>query len=835
MQVKLPFLVILFYFPVLAIVGNPFATEKAADPLDIQCITLASVAVSNANCNQSNGSIALIHNGTAPFTYTWSHNATLNDSIATGLPAGLYDVNITDAAGCSADTTLAVANLAGPTGSLLSQQNASCFGGSDGAATISVSDPAATVSWNSNPPQTGLSLSGVPTGIYTATIRDTFGCTSSLLVVIGQPGTMQLSGSVTPDTCNAGNGTAVVNVISGGLAPYTYQWDSDADDPTAQRATGLSPGSHQVIVTDVNGCQGTLTVVIPFTQNLFSGRVAPTDPACFGESNGSALASGSGGNGAYTYNWAAPISATGALAPNLPPGTYSVTITDAEGPACTTTQTFTINEPGSIRVAFEAEKAASCRSADGRATAIPSGGTPPYTIVWQTNPPQTGATIENLLPGVYLVEVTDTNGCATSDRMVVPSLPGPFFEVNVAQQDDCGLGQGIARVNITQGVAPYEIQWWTVPEQPDTNGLVAYNLTQGVFRVVVMGADSCVEQAVFGITGNPPLEVTGEETVPEYCRLADGTASVAFQGGTPPYSYEWTTSPVQTTQTASGLIPGPYQVTVRDALDCTLRHTVVVDDTPGFTLAVETDDVDCYEANNGAAVALAAGGRPPFTYQWEPGPLAASSQIEGLSPGAYNVTVRDSEGCERRSFGVVSGPGPLEAAFAFAPDTLTPIVLSSAGFAFTNRSTGADEYLWDFGDGNISSDFSPFHVYENPGVYFVTLSVSNNNRLCTDDVIHGPFLVVEDATLFVPDAFSPNGDGFNDLFEVKGEYVENYQLQIFDRWGAEIFRATSLAAFWDGQLPSGGSAPTGVYVYRLTAVGIGNKKIEQSGSITLIR
>lgn len=836
MQVKISSLVFLYYLlPGLALAGDTDASSALSSPKEIACITLSSALVTNANCNQSNGSISLVHDGTAPFTYTWSHDATLNDSIATGLASGLYDVTITDAAGCNADTTLTVANLAGPSGSLFSQDNARCFGSRDGTATISVDDPLITVSWNSNPQQTGLTLSGVSAGVYTATLTDPSGCTASISVVIGQPGPMQLSGSVTPDTCNAGNGTAVVNVLSGGQAPFTYQWDNDATDPTAQRATGFSPGNHQVVVTDVNGCTGTLPVVVPFTQNLFSGQVTPTDPACFGETSGSALATGSGGNGVYTYTWSAPITATGSSAPDLAPGTYSVTITDAEGSACTTTQSFTINEPGGIKIAFEVDKTTTCRSSDGGATAVPTGGTPPYSYEWQTNPLQTGATIANLPPDIYFVVVTDANGCEATEKMVIGSQPGPTFTVDVVQKDDCGLGQGIARINLTQGVAPYEVQWWTLPEQPDSNSFLAYNLTQGVFRAVVMDADSCIELKVFEVTGNTPLRVASEATEPEYCRLADGTAQVVFEGGTPPYSYEWTTSPVQTTQTATGLIPGPYEVTVKDDLNCTLSHTVVVDDTPGFTLAVETDDVDCYEENNGVAVALVAGGRPPFSYFWEPGTLANADIIEGLTPGGYNVTVRDSEGCERRSFGVVSAPDPLEAAFDFQPDTLTPIVLSSSGFEFTNRSEGAEEYLWDFGDGTISADFSPFHAYTAPGEYYVSLFVSNNNRLCTDVVVHGPFVVIEDATLFVPDAFTPNGDGFNDLFEIKGEFVENYQLQIFDRWGGEVFSTNSLSSFWDGQLTSGGSAPTGVYMYHVTGIAAGDKKIDQAGSITLIR
>lgn len=834
MQVKFPLYFFLSFIPYFAFAANPSLHSEALAPTKVMCVNLTAVTIVAANCNQSNGSVTLIHDGTAPFTYVWTHDASLNDSIATGLAAGLYDVTITDAAGCNADTTVTVSNLAGPTGSIVSQSNITCNGGDDGGATISISDPDATVTWSSNPQQTGLSLAGVSAGLYTATITDASGCSANLQVIISQPGPIQLSGSVTPDTCNAGTGSATVNVLSGAQAPFTFEWDADADDPTAQTATGLSPGNHQVIVTDANGCTRTLPVVVPFTQNLFNGQVVTTDPSCFGVDDGTATITGSGGTGSYTYAWE-PVGGSTSTITGLAPGDYSVTISDARGPACTATQTFTIGEPANINPDFAVIKASDCRSGDGEITAIPQGGTGPYTITWLTDPPQIGATITNMQPDIYTVEITDVNGCFHTEDVVLPSASGPELEVKIIQTDDCGLEQGIAKLEIIRGTAPYDIQWWTVPSQPDTAGLFAYNLRQGVHVVVVTGADSCVEIAGFDITGNPPLEALDLSTTPEYCELGNGTARVMFGGGTPPYEYSWTTSPVQTTIQADNLIPGPYQVTVRDQLNCTLTQQVLVDDAPGFDLTVETDDVDCYEDDNGVAVALTSGGRPPFAYDWEPGSLGNSDVVEGLAPGAYNVRVTDSEGCERNAFGVVNSADPLSALFTGEPDTLTPIVLSSAGFEFTDLSEGAEDYFWDFGDFTNSSEPSPFHVYNAPGEYYVSLFVTNNNRLCSDFYSLGPFIVVDDATLFVPDAFTPNGDGYNDQFWVKGEYVENYLLRIFDRWGVEVFQSTSLTDAWDGQLSNGGTAPSGVYMYHVSGIGPANKKIDQAGSVTVLR
>ncbi|MEM6265099.1 MAG: gliding motility-associated C-terminal domain-containing protein, partial [Bacteroidota bacterium] len=136
---------------------------------------------------------------------------------------------------------------------------------------------------------------------------------------------------------------------------------------------------------------------------------------------------------------------------------------------------------------------------------------------------------------------------------------------------------------------------------------------------------------------------------------------------------------------------------------------------------------------------------------------------------------------------------------------------------------------------NTSDNFSPVHTYQDTGRYFVKLTIFNNQTGCSKDTTIGPLIVTDFGTAFVPTAFTPNFDGHNDFLEVKGQFLGAYQFTVYNRWGVEIFSSNSQDQTWNGQLKNGNSAPEGVYVYRLEAIGAGQELIKESGTITLIR
>ncbi|GAB4427041.1 MAG: hypothetical protein OHK0039_45220 [Bacteroidia bacterium] len=738
-------------------------------PLDIACVTTLSATVAADTCGQRTGSISLTHNGTAPFTYTWTHDTTLAAAIATGLASGSYAVTVRDSVGCQIDTTIFIAAFS----------------------------------------------------------------------------PMQLTGFSTPDTCGAPNGTATVQVQNPNslTPPFVFQWDTTANSQTTSVATGLVRGLYRVFATDAAGCAASIELNVGTTQNNFSTQVSGQDARCFGDSSGSATVIATGGNGVFSYTWTAlgdtlPLGNNPTIA-GLQAGGYQIVVQDLAGPACQSTRAVIIAQPDSVRADFATLPASDCRDADGTAIAQPSGGSAPYTYLWSTG--GTDDTLFNVAPGFYTLTVTDSNNCSDTRTVVMTSSSGPDLDVEILQEDNCGLGEAIVRVNIRSGRAPFAITWWVNRSQPSdtsTNPTYAYNLfrTTGVpASVIVVDADSCVNLVNFDIPGNEPLIVSGVVAVNNYCELANGETTVAIGGGTPPYRYQWTTSPVQTDQTAVGLIAGSYSVLVRDSFNCTISATAQVADEPGFTLDVQTTDVTCYGQNDGTATALVAGARGALAFAWTTQPPSAEPAVRNLRAGVYNVTVTDGEGCTRTDFGTVASVQYVEADFTSSPDTNQVLPLGTSTVSFVNRSQGGDSYRWEFGDGATSTEYNPTHIYTDTGTYYVRLIVQDADQVCADTLVRGPYFISLDGTLFIPNAFSPNTDGFNDSFDIRADQIETYQIDIFGRWGQRVFSSASVSDSWRGFLPNGKAAPTGVYMYVVRYTLPGGQPRVQSGSVTLFR
>jgi len=744
---------------------------RGEDPRKITCITNITRSVQADTCGSGVGQITLIHDGTPPFTYEWSHDSTLNGPEATGLVGETaYFVRVTDSVGCVDSVNIGLANI--------------------------------------NP----LSMIITPD-------------------------------EVVPDTCGAGLGSVAIdlNNIINGVAPYTFQWDTAANSATTAEVTGLRAGVYTVEVRDGRGCETSAGVVVPNEANGFEAETEVFGLACNGDSSGAAVVRISGGGSINTYEWTnlgdTTVIGTDSAISGLSAGNYVIQVNGGNGSGeCGFTRVVNVSEPEPLQAIFDLDKATGCATRDGQAVALPQGGTPPYQYEWSTG--STNDTIFDLRADFYAYTVRDTNGCADSVTFVLGSLAGPVFDVEILQEDNCGLDEGIARVRIDTGRAPFQITWWTDPPQPDTS-LYAYNLRRlesgSPYYVAVRTIDSCLDQKAFYMPGNDPLSLSVVDKQDNYCELANGAVTVNIQGGTQPYRYEWSTSPIVTTSTITGLEAGTYTVQVRDSFNCDIDTTLTLIDELGYTLEVETTPETCYADEDGTATAITEGGRPPFTYEWTSLPPQRTMTATNLPGGTYNVTVRDAAGCIRRDVATVEGRDPILIDFTSDPTFEAVRVLSNATFNFTSEVDGADSLVWDFGDGNFTTAPSPVYTYRDTGDYFVELKAYNTNSGCVDSVAYGPYQVVSDGLVFIPNAFTPNDDSYNDFFEIKGRLIQEFDLQIFSRWGSTVFSSQSPDNAWDGTINGGRAAPSGIYIYKLVATLNGGIPYEATGTIMLVR
>lgn len=697
-----------------------------------------------------------------------------------------------------------------------------------------------TYIWSADPTVNNDTITNLAGGaIYTVQIRDTAGCLASDAVFVPFISTMNGQGFTIPDTCDNGVGRAFLpaDSIMGGQPPYTYQWDANAGGQSSPEAVGLSAGSYLVVVTDDEGCRFNWLATVDNTNNGFDVGFSFDNVQCFGQNDGSAVVRPIGGSLSYSITWTdsdSTVIGNDTLITGLSEGLYGIRVEDGAGSGCAYENAFIVTEPDSLSAGYLSMPAVGCTTPDGTLTATAQGGTQPFSYTWPTG--DTTQTVDSLAAGTYLITITDVNGCTASINGLVESRPGPFFTIDILQEDNCGRGEGIARINVSKGTPPYSYTWSVDPPIFNDTSQFAYNVRRGTnYNIIVTGADSCVQIRSFDMPGNEALTISSLITEDSYCDLNSGTANVVMQGGTMPYRYSWTTNPPQASSLAQNLGEGVYSVEVRDSFNCVVRDTITIVDEPGFTLEVNHTDESCFGREDGTAEAVVNGARGNVSYNWDTDPIQRGPSVSRLGEGVYNVEVRDEEGCTRRGFAIIEAEDFIRAAFRATPDTLDPVVLSSATFRFFNESEGGSSYVWDFGDGNRSSEFNPSHTYENAGSYFVELTTSNADSSCLDSLRLGPYVVTDDGKTYAANAFSPNQDGINDFFGIKVVSLENFSLVIYNRWGVAIFETNDPSEEWDGNLKNNTPAPEGVYVYHLLADLPGEKKIDELGTITLVR
>jgi hypothetical protein len=602
-------------------------------------ISTATGSQTNVSCNGgTNGSASVSPSGGTPgYTYSWSPSGG-TAATATGLAAGSYTVTVTDANGCTATRNYTLTQPTVISTATGSQTNVSCNGGTNGSASVSPSGgtPGYTYSWSPSG-GTAATATGLAAGSYTVTVTDANGCTATRNYTLTQPTAISTAtGSQTNVSCNGGtNGSASVSP-SGGTPGYTYSWSPSGG--TAAMATGLAAGSYTVTVTDANGCTATRNYTITQPTAISTATGSQTNVSCNGGTNGSASVSPSGGTPGYTYSWS-PSGGTAATATGLAAGSYTVTVTDANG--CTATRNYTLTQPTAISTATGSQTNVSCNGGtNGSASVSPSGGTPGYTYSWSPSG-GTAATATGLAAGSYTVTVTDANGC-TATRNYTLTQPTVISTATGSQTNvSCNSGtNGSASVSPSGGTPGYTYSW----SPTGGTAATATGLAAGSYTVTVTDANGCTATRNYTITQPTAISTaTGSQTNVSCNGGTNGSASVSPSGGTPGYTYSWSPSG-GTAATATGLVAGNYSVTVTDANGCTATRNYTITQPTAITATTSQTNLSCNGGNNGIASVTASGGTPGYTYSWSPSG-GTGATASGLSAGAYTCTITDANTC----------------------------------------------------------------------------------------------------------------------------------------------------------------------------------------------
>jgi gliding motility-associated-like protein len=342
----------------------------------------------------------------------------------------------------------------------------------------------------------------------------------------------------------------------------------------------------------------------------------------------------------------------------------------------------------------------------------------------------------------FKIAIADAADCILDSGVLIDFLTcsSAFTFTTADQPDVCNSCTGSATVNMSGGIPPYTYQW--LPS--GGNGPTASNLCAGTYSVLVTDQASCgvPDTIVFNIANNGSIAAQSQQTDATCFGDCNGSITVTPQGGNPPFTYTWSPN-VGNTATVNGLCVGTYTVDVADATGCTSQYTYTITQPTQLTGTITGNNTIC-AGDQTTITATPAGGTGPYTVSWDNSlPNGLTQTVSPTATTVYTATFTDANGCNiQQSFTVTIAPAPVAA--------VDPIEgnCAPATVVFTDASTGATSWQWDFGDvgspSNTSTQQNPSHVYLSAGTYNVTLIVSNAGG-CSDT------LVITNAVTISPD------------------------------------------------------------------------------------
>jgi gliding motility-associated-like protein len=785
-------------------------------------------------------------------TYTWSPGPSPGTGPSvTVTPAATqsYTVTGTDGNGCENTAVSTVTVNVPPVISVPSATICINF-----STPLTANDGTLGYTWD---PPTGLSSTTGTTVTANPTVTTTY-------TVIGTDGNGCRDTTTTTVTVNtqpavdAGPQDTVClgfNTVLNATGGVSYAWTAD---PTLTGGATANPTvtptvttTYTATITDINGCSATdsVTVLVPPT---FSLTTLAVPAVCNGQSNGSVAVTPTPAQGAnpfavYTYLWS--NSSQAQIVTGLPAGPYSVDVTDLAG--CLQSATVTVTEPTALVATQAGMTPALCNgSADGTATVSASGGTvgSGYTYSWAPAG-GTGATTTPVAAGTYTVTVTDANFCTTTLNSTI-SEPTPVTLTAPAPVTICQTQTTALTASATGGTSPYTYTWDDGSNILSGGTVNVSPMTTTTYSITVKDSHNCTatnQPVTVVVTVNPSLAINPVPDA-EFCLNDFVIKDVSGTGGNGMHSFTWSPMTGVTILNGNGssaklapTISTVYTVTIHDNCGTPAAMTsfsVTVNPIPQLTIAT-LPSAGCSPLTvgfTGTSTPASA------TCNWSLGGLGTSTSCTPtqtfVDAGTYtiNYDVVDVNGCTNSATSSVTVYPIPEPGFTASPQPTTIIdpVISFTDISFGNIAS----QTWYFYDSlgtiiDTSTSAYPSHTYMTAGTYSVTLIVVSNQG-CIDSVTQEVY-VTDYYALYVPNAFTPDGDEINDEFRATGTGIKAMSTTIYDRWGGKIFTTSEMNEGWNGRDGGGNKVAKGVYIYSITATNYLGEKKQYTGHVTVVR
>jgi RHS repeat-associated protein len=638
---------------------TPASSVVVNSPAEILVIVTPETTQGHARASVTSG-------GVAPFTYLWSNQQ--NTDIATGLKAGtVYTVTATGQDGCSASSAPYSPNNGCGISITMDQVTAmSCYATNNGSISVSVTGGTApyTYAWT-GPEYTGNTeeITGLSNGVYTLMVTDNNNCTAITSATVQRPLGLTAALTETQITCHDLVNGSIITAVSGGIpgaapAPdlYLFSWKKDGNSFAATKnLTALAQGVYEVTITDANNCQIVLskTIVNP---DLLAANAVKSDITCFGNTDGKADVTVTGGTAPYTYAWTklgGGYTSTLEDIQNLTAGTYNLIVTDSKG--CTAQASAVINAPASLLIlTLDSKTDITCAgTSNGTAQISASGGYGSITYAWKLfgNTIAITGTEEDqttLKAGDYTVYVTDAGGCVKSQAVQITEPTAPAILISGAQ--NICTGESLTLSSTQTGTA---YKWKFNNQSSEVGTAATYEINSaaqsGYYVLEVTKTAECTESsAPVQVTVNPkPLATITTERI-NFCAGNQALLTAVYY---PDGVYTWkrngttltTPSPANSLVTT---VSGTYTLDISTPLCAADQGTITLNQYSPFEVTTSVTNATCSPSNNGAIAASASGQFGTVSWDWAH--LAGASDpasISGLADGYYTVTATDAAGC----------------------------------------------------------------------------------------------------------------------------------------------------------------------------------------------
>ncbi len=623
---------------------------------------ILNASVTDAPCNGDNGSIIMNSvsgpGNTNNYLFNWYDD---ENSIITASqdlddqPAGDYRLEITDEENCDTSVFYTIDEPLPLSFTPAIITDASCEEVEDGSIEIQGAGGTPPYLYMLDGSGTYAAISefgNLSADEHTVNLRDNHLCLHDTIITVGA-GEVLVSVTEKGDvTCFGFNDGYLTLQADGGKGNYSYSSDNGSAYLSSHMITDLYAGTYYIIARD----NETTCESEPVEQEINEPKALLLSPelvdssAC-GLPLGEIAWTASGGSGDYEVTWTYNNTALNSTE-NLVTGDYEGTLRDMQSTeACSTVAVIHVPDRPSPEIAgHEVLTQTWCGKPLGEVTVNASGGSPPYTYLWDDDGNQTAPTASQLMAREYNVMVTDRYGCSDLYTFTLEDGP-PIVVSHVTQDATCNQDNGIVYLSVNGGVKPYRFKWHDSLSLDPVNDSVMKNLYSGIYDVVVLDEIGCEQPYTLEVSDKDGPEIYNTLIHKSWCGLETGYAQISVDKGTVPYTYEWipqgSSQSISSATWAENLAAGNYYARVIDVTGCVDIVSVAIADSaelePGLELTA-FDSSSCGKATGSMEVRM-TGGLEPYVYAWDVAGENSLPQLSGITEGTYHVTVTDNRGC----------------------------------------------------------------------------------------------------------------------------------------------------------------------------------------------